>query len=60
MDSAWAPDDLMCVICRVSSSPMDCNHWELCVELEEGRHNVEVTKSGNVYTVSIRWPSVNK
>ncbi|XP_040034352.1 propionyl-CoA carboxylase alpha chain, mitochondrial [Gasterosteus aculeatus] len=38
---------------RVSSSPMDCNHWELCVELEEGRHNVEVTKSGNVYTVEV-------
>lgn len=38
---------------RVSSSPVDCSHWELCVELEEGSHSVEVTKSGNVFTVEV-------
>uniref|UniRef100_A0A8C3A7X7 Propionyl-CoA carboxylase alpha chain, mitochondrial n=1 Tax=Cyclopterus lumpus TaxID=8103 RepID=A0A8C3A7X7_CYCLU len=38
---------------RVSSSPVECSHWELCVELEEGRHHVDVTKSGKVYTVEM-------
>uniref|UniRef100_A0A8C4NX08 Propionyl-CoA carboxylase alpha chain, mitochondrial n=1 Tax=Dicentrarchus labrax TaxID=13489 RepID=A0A8C4NX08_DICLA len=33
---------------RVPSSPIECNHWELCVELGEGHHSMEVTKSGNV------------
>uniref|UniRef100_A0A3B4XSC9 Propionyl-CoA carboxylase alpha chain, mitochondrial n=1 Tax=Seriola lalandi dorsalis TaxID=1841481 RepID=A0A3B4XSC9_SERLL len=37
----------------VSSTPMKENHWELCVELGEGHHAVEVTKSGNVYTVEV-------
>uniref|UniRef100_A0A8C3A8G7 Propionyl-CoA carboxylase alpha chain, mitochondrial n=1 Tax=Cyclopterus lumpus TaxID=8103 RepID=A0A8C3A8G7_CYCLU len=31
----------------------DLSHWELCVELEEGRHHVDVTKSGKVYTVEM-------
>ncbi|XP_019959114.2 propionyl-CoA carboxylase alpha chain, mitochondrial [Paralichthys olivaceus] len=38
---------------RVSSTPVECNHWELCVELGEGIHAMEVTKSGNVYTVEV-------
>uniref|UniRef100_A0A8C4I6W5 Propionyl-CoA carboxylase alpha chain, mitochondrial n=1 Tax=Dicentrarchus labrax TaxID=13489 RepID=A0A8C4I6W5_DICLA len=38
---------------RVPSSPIECNHWELCVELGEGHHSMEVTKSGNVYTVEV-------
>uniref|UniRef100_A0A8D3CLT0 Propionyl-CoA carboxylase alpha chain, mitochondrial n=1 Tax=Scophthalmus maximus TaxID=52904 RepID=A0A8D3CLT0_SCOMX len=38
---------------RVSSAPVECNHWELCVELGDGRHAMEVTKSGDVFTVTI-------
>uniref|UniRef100_A0A4W6C2R2 Propionyl-CoA carboxylase alpha chain, mitochondrial n=1 Tax=Lates calcarifer TaxID=8187 RepID=A0A4W6C2R2_LATCA len=34
-------------------SPVECNHWELCVELGEQRHVLEITKSGNVYTVEV-------
>lgn len=43
----------VCVCCRVSSTPVKCNRWELCGELGDGLHSMEVTKSGNVYTVSI-------
>ncbi|KAG7222234.1 hypothetical protein INR49_016411 [Caranx melampygus] len=38
---------------RVSSAPVEQNHWELSVELGEGRHAVDVSKSGNVYTVEV-------
>uniref|UniRef100_A0A7N6BDW9 Propionyl-CoA carboxylase alpha chain, mitochondrial n=1 Tax=Anabas testudineus TaxID=64144 RepID=A0A7N6BDW9_ANATE len=38
---------------RVSSTPVECNHWELCVELGERRHVADVTKSGNIYTVEV-------
>ncbi|KAK1905322.1 Propionyl-CoA carboxylase alpha chain mitochondrial [Dissostichus eleginoides] len=38
---------------RVSSAPVELSHWDLVVELEEGKHSVEVTKSGNVYTVEV-------
>ncbi|XP_031733121.1 propionyl-CoA carboxylase alpha chain, mitochondrial [Anarrhichthys ocellatus] len=38
---------------RVFSTPVECSHWELCVELDEGRHSVDVTKSGNIYTVEV-------
>ncbi|XP_028279953.1 propionyl-CoA carboxylase alpha chain, mitochondrial [Parambassis ranga] len=38
---------------RVASSPVECNHWELSVQLGERHHTVEVTKSGNVYTVEV-------
>lgn len=43
----------MCMCCRVSSTPVECTHWELCAELGEGLYSMEVTKSGNVYIVSI-------
>uniref|UniRef100_A0A7N8Y222 Propionyl-CoA carboxylase alpha chain, mitochondrial n=1 Tax=Mastacembelus armatus TaxID=205130 RepID=A0A7N8Y222_9TELE len=36
-----------------STTPMECRHWELCLELGEECHAVEVTKSGNVCTVEI-------
>ncbi|MEQ2284040.1 hypothetical protein AMECASPLE_017542, partial [Ameca splendens] len=36
---------------RVSSALRECSCWELCVELGEGRHHVQITKSGDVYTV---------
>uniref|UniRef100_A0A8D0DCV3 Propionyl-CoA carboxylase alpha chain, mitochondrial n=1 Tax=Sander lucioperca TaxID=283035 RepID=A0A8D0DCV3_SANLU len=29
-------------------SPVECSRWELYVQLEDGSHSVEVTKSGNV------------
>uniref|UniRef100_A0A7N8XEP9 Propionyl-CoA carboxylase alpha chain, mitochondrial n=1 Tax=Mastacembelus armatus TaxID=205130 RepID=A0A7N8XEP9_9TELE len=38
---------------RASTTPMECRHWELCLELGEECHAVEVTKSGNVCTVEI-------
>uniref|UniRef100_A0A3Q3JJF3 Propionyl-CoA carboxylase alpha chain, mitochondrial n=1 Tax=Monopterus albus TaxID=43700 RepID=A0A3Q3JJF3_MONAL len=38
---------------RVSTTPTECSHWELCVEMGEGRHTLEITKSGNVYTVEV-------
>ncbi|KAJ4949616.1 hypothetical protein JOQ06_021126 [Pogonophryne albipinna] len=38
---------------RVSSAPVELSRWDLVVELEEGKHSVEVTKSGNVYTVEV-------
>lgn len=38
---------------RVPSTPVECNHWELHVELDGGCHVVEVTKSGSVYTVEV-------
>uniref|UniRef100_A0A4W6C0K5 Propionyl-CoA carboxylase alpha chain, mitochondrial n=1 Tax=Lates calcarifer TaxID=8187 RepID=A0A4W6C0K5_LATCA len=40
-------------------SPVECNHWELCVELGEQRHVLEITKSGNVYTCLSRDASGN-
>ncbi|XP_047207832.1 propionyl-CoA carboxylase alpha chain, mitochondrial [Girardinichthys multiradiatus] len=36
---------------RVSSALREGSCWELCVELGEGRHHVQITKSGDVYTV---------
>ncbi|KAM4729978.1 propionyl-CoA carboxylase alpha chain [Anableps anableps] len=36
---------------RLSSAPMECSCWELCVELGRERHHVHITKSGDVYTV---------
>ncbi|KAM4591541.1 propionyl-CoA carboxylase alpha chain [Odontesthes bonariensis] len=38
---------------RVSPTHVECTRWELCVELGDGRHHVEVTKSGNAYTVEL-------
>ncbi|XP_030298518.1 propionyl-CoA carboxylase alpha chain, mitochondrial [Sparus aurata] len=38
---------------RVSSTPVECTHWELCAELGEGLYSMEVTKSGNVYIVEV-------
>ncbi|XP_068424725.1 propionyl-CoA carboxylase alpha chain, mitochondrial [Clinocottus analis] len=38
---------------RVASAPVHCDHWELCVELEDGRHPVQVTKSGSGFTVEV-------
>ncbi|XP_047459554.1 propionyl-CoA carboxylase alpha chain, mitochondrial [Mugil cephalus] len=38
---------------RVTSSPVDCRQWELCAQLGEGRHAMEITKSGNIYTVDV-------
>ncbi|KAG7999870.1 Propionyl-CoA carboxylase alpha chain, partial [Nibea albiflora] len=38
---------------RVSSTAVKCNHWELCAELGDALHSMEVTKSGNVYTVEV-------
>ncbi|XP_034537870.1 propionyl-CoA carboxylase alpha chain, mitochondrial [Notolabrus celidotus] len=38
---------------RVSSASVDCSNWELIVELGERCHTVEITKSGNVYTVEV-------
>ncbi|XP_014907682.1 propionyl-CoA carboxylase alpha chain, mitochondrial isoform X2 [Poecilia latipinna] len=36
---------------RVSSAPVESGYWELCVELGGERHQVDITKSGDVYTV---------
>ncbi|XP_015252438.1 PREDICTED: propionyl-CoA carboxylase alpha chain, mitochondrial [Cyprinodon variegatus] len=36
---------------RVSSAPMERGFWELCVELGGQQHHVQVTKSGDLYTV---------
>uniref|UniRef100_A0A8D3DQ57 Propionyl-CoA carboxylase alpha chain, mitochondrial n=1 Tax=Scophthalmus maximus TaxID=52904 RepID=A0A8D3DQ57_SCOMX len=44
---------LVCEALMVSSAPVECNHWELCVELGDGRHAMEVTKSGDVFTVEV-------
>ncbi|XP_039477721.1 propionyl-CoA carboxylase alpha chain, mitochondrial [Oreochromis aureus] len=38
---------------RVASTPVECSHWELCVELGEERQDVEISKSGTVYTVEM-------
>ncbi|XP_026045639.1 propionyl-CoA carboxylase alpha chain, mitochondrial [Astatotilapia calliptera] len=38
---------------RVASTPVECSHWELCVELGEERQDVQISKSGTVYTVEI-------
>ncbi|XP_062286713.1 propionyl-CoA carboxylase alpha chain, mitochondrial [Scomber scombrus] len=38
---------------RLASTPVTCSSWELCVELGEGRHDIKVTKSGDVYTVEV-------
>lgn len=45
------------VLFRVASTPVECSHWELCVELGEERQDVEISKSGTVYTVSIKSTS---
>ncbi|XP_074532126.1 propionyl-CoA carboxylase alpha chain, mitochondrial isoform X2 [Halichoeres trimaculatus] len=36
---------------RVSSVPVECCSWELCVELGGKNYSVDVIKSGNLYTV---------
>ncbi|XP_043991716.1 propionyl-CoA carboxylase alpha chain, mitochondrial [Gambusia affinis] len=36
---------------RVSSAPVECSCWELSVELGGERHQVDITKSGDVFTV---------
>uniref|UniRef100_A0A669EVY4 Propionyl-CoA carboxylase alpha chain, mitochondrial n=1 Tax=Oreochromis niloticus TaxID=8128 RepID=A0A669EVY4_ORENI len=36
------------VLFRVASTPVECSHWELCVELGEERQDVEISKSGTV------------
>uniref|UniRef100_A0A668T7T7 Propionyl-CoA carboxylase alpha chain, mitochondrial n=1 Tax=Oreochromis aureus TaxID=47969 RepID=A0A668T7T7_OREAU len=41
------------VLFRVASTPVECSHWELCVELGEERQDVEISKSGTVYTVEM-------
>uniref|UniRef100_A0AAX7U3H7 Propionyl-CoA carboxylase alpha chain, mitochondrial n=1 Tax=Astatotilapia calliptera TaxID=8154 RepID=A0AAX7U3H7_ASTCA len=33
---------------RVASTPVECSHWELCVELGEERQDVQISKSGTV------------
>uniref|UniRef100_A0A3B4FJX4 Propionyl-CoA carboxylase alpha chain, mitochondrial n=1 Tax=Pundamilia nyererei TaxID=303518 RepID=A0A3B4FJX4_9CICH len=38
---------------RVASTPVESSHWELCVELGEERQDVQISKSGTVYTVEI-------
>ncbi|CAK6978945.1 propionyl-CoA carboxylase alpha chain%2C mitochondrial [Scomber scombrus] len=38
---------------RLASTPVTCSSWELCVELGDGRHDIKVTKSGDVYTVEV-------
>ncbi|KAI3362903.1 hypothetical protein L3Q82_011500, partial [Scortum barcoo] len=38
---------------RVFSTPVECSHWELFAEQGEGCHSMEITKSGNVYTVKV-------
>ncbi|XP_008320692.1 propionyl-CoA carboxylase alpha chain, mitochondrial [Cynoglossus semilaevis] len=38
---------------RVASAPMKSSRWELCVELGDGHHDVEVTRSGSVYSVVV-------
>uniref|UniRef100_A0A8C6KYQ3 Propionyl-CoA carboxylase alpha chain, mitochondrial n=1 Tax=Nothobranchius furzeri TaxID=105023 RepID=A0A8C6KYQ3_NOTFU len=38
---------------RVSSAPMDQNNWELCVELGQELHDIEISKSGNSYIVKV-------
>lgn len=48
----------LCLCCRVASAPMKSSRWELCVELGDGHHDVEVTRSGSVYSVSIIWASI--
>lgn len=44
------------IFCRVSSVPVKCSKWELCAELGDGCYTVDVTKSANVFTVSINHP----
>lgn len=46
--------------CRVSSSPVEWNQWELHAELGEGGHSVVVTKSQNVFVVSDKRASWNR
>lgn len=36
----------------VSSNPMENSCWELCVEVGEERHHVQITKSADVYHVN--------
>lgn len=38
--------------CRVSSAPVECSCWELSVEQGGERHQVDITKTGDVFTVS--------
>ncbi|KAM6916271.1 propionyl-CoA carboxylase alpha chain [Xenentodon cancila] len=38
---------------RVSPNPVEASHWELCVELGNGRHHVLVTRTENIYNVEV-------
>ncbi|XP_029376403.1 propionyl-CoA carboxylase alpha chain, mitochondrial [Echeneis naucrates] len=38
---------------KLSPTPVERSHWELCVQLGEGCYAVEVVKSGNVYNVEV-------
>ncbi|XP_041646249.1 propionyl-CoA carboxylase alpha chain, mitochondrial [Cheilinus undulatus] len=38
---------------RVSSTPVECTKWELCIELGDRCYSVEVTKSGNSFNVEV-------
>ncbi|XP_013855213.1 propionyl-CoA carboxylase alpha chain, mitochondrial [Austrofundulus limnaeus] len=38
---------------RVSPAPVKSSCWQLCVELGEGCHDVDITKAGNIYTVEV-------
>nr|XP_057912634.1 propionyl-CoA carboxylase alpha chain, mitochondrial [Doryrhamphus excisus] len=38
---------------RVSSVPVERSSWELCAQLEERWHAVQVSKSGDTYTVQV-------
>ncbi|KAM9726399.1 propionyl-CoA carboxylase alpha chain [Menidia menidia] len=43
---------------RVPAAPVESSSWELCVQLGEGKHHLEVTKSGNLYTVEVDGATV--
>ncbi|XP_017285853.1 propionyl-CoA carboxylase alpha chain, mitochondrial [Kryptolebias marmoratus] len=38
---------------RVSLAHVECSCWQLCVELGDGHHDVDITKAGNTYTVEV-------
>uniref|UniRef100_A0A8C5ET36 Propionyl-CoA carboxylase alpha chain, mitochondrial n=1 Tax=Gouania willdenowi TaxID=441366 RepID=A0A8C5ET36_GOUWI len=38
---------------RVASVPVQSNHWELCVELGNERHQLEIKKTGTTYKVEV-------
>ncbi|XP_061820900.1 propionyl-CoA carboxylase alpha chain, mitochondrial [Nerophis lumbriciformis] len=38
---------------RVPSIPVECTCWELCAQLGDRWHDLEVNKSGDIYTVQV-------